>query len=57
MSSRPLIGAGMEARSIARTFKCYDHEESDKVGGLISIIGGKATTIQRNGRKNCRPGL
>jgi glycerol-3-phosphate dehydrogenase len=44
MSSRPLIGAGMEARSIARTFKCYDHEESDKVGGLISIIGGKATT-------------
>lgn len=51
MSSRPLIGAGMEARSIARTFKCYDHEESDKVGGLISIIGGKATTSRAMAEK------
>jgi glycerol-3-phosphate dehydrogenase len=51
MSSRPLIGAGMEARSIARTFKCYDHEESDKVGGLISIIGGKATTCRAMAEK------
>lgn len=51
MSSRPLIAAGMEARSLARTFKCYDHEESDKVGGLISIIGGKATTCRAMAEK------
>ncbi len=51
MSSRPLIGAGMEARSIARTFKCFDHEESDKVSGLISIIGGKATTCRAMAEK------
>lgn len=46
MSSRPLISAGMEARSLARTFKCYDHEEFDHVSGFISIIGGKATTCR-----------
>lgn len=46
MSSRPLISAGTEARSLARTFKCYDHESGDGVAGMISIIGGKATTCR-----------
>jgi len=51
MSSRPLIAAGMEARSLARTFKAYDHEEKDHVGGLLSIIGGKATTSRAMAEK------
>lgn len=46
MSSRPLVGAGMEARSIARTFKCFDHKDSDGVDGLVTITGGKATTCR-----------
>lgn len=46
MSSRPLIGAGMEVRGLARTFKAYDHKDTDGVGGLLSIIGGKATTCR-----------
>ena len=46
MSSRPLIGAGIEARSIARTFKCFDHKESDGIDGLVTITGGKATTCR-----------
>lgn len=51
MSSRPLISAGMEARSLTRTFKCYDHEDSDNISGLISIIGGKATTCRAMAEK------
>jgi glycerol-3-phosphate dehydrogenase len=46
MSSRPLIGAGLQARSIARTFKCFDHKESDGIDGLVTITGGKATTCR-----------
>ncbi len=46
MSSRPLIGAGVEARSIARTFKCFDHQASSGIGGLVTITGGKATTCR-----------
>ena len=46
MSSRPLIGADMNARSLSRTFKAYDHEDIDGVGGLLSVIGGKATTCR-----------
>jgi glycerol-3-phosphate dehydrogenase len=46
MSSRPLIGSGASARSIARTFKCFDHKESDGVDGFVTITGGKATTCR-----------
>ncbi|RPI82507.1 MAG: FAD-dependent oxidoreductase [Chloroflexi bacterium] len=45
MASRPLIGAGM-GRSTARTFKCFDHKETDGVDGLVTITGGKATTLR-----------
>jgi glycerol-3-phosphate dehydrogenase len=45
MSSRPLIDAGGDARSIARTFKCFDHTENG-VGGFVTITGGKATTCR-----------
>jgi glycerol-3-phosphate dehydrogenase len=46
MSSRPLIGAGADGRSLTRTFKTYDHEEMNGLKGMVSIIGGKATTCR-----------
>ena len=46
MSSRPLIGAGAAGRSLTRTFKTYDHEEMDNIAGMVSVIGGKATTCR-----------
>jgi glycerol-3-phosphate dehydrogenase len=46
MSSRPLIGSEMAGRSLSRTFKCLDHQASDGIGGLVTIMGGKATTCR-----------
>lgn len=46
MSARPLVGVGGEGRSLARTFKCFDHQVSEGVSGLITITGGKATTCR-----------
>lgn len=43
-ATRPLIGAGGGGRSLSRTFKCFDHKETDNVDGLVTITGGKATT-------------
>jgi len=45
MAARPLVGGG-SGRSMARTFKCYDHQESHNVGGFVTITGGKATTLR-----------
>lgn len=45
MATRPLIGAGL-GRSVARTFKCYDHKELHNVDGFVTITGGKATTLR-----------
>jgi glycerol-3-phosphate dehydrogenase len=50
MATRPLIGGGM-GRSSARTFKCYDHKETDNVDGLVTITGGKATTLRAMAEK------
>lgn len=46
MATRPLIGAGTTGRSVARTFKCFDHKESDSIDGFVTITGGKATTLR-----------
>ncbi len=46
MSARPLVGSGESGRSLARTFKCFDHEKTDGVGGMVTITGGKATTCR-----------
>jgi glycerol-3-phosphate dehydrogenase len=46
MATRPLIGSGSSGRSITRTFKCYDHKENDNVNGIVTITGGKATTLR-----------
>jgi glycerol-3-phosphate dehydrogenase len=50
MASRPLIAAG-SGRSAARTFKCFDHKETDNVEGLVTITGGKATTLRAMAEK------
>lgn len=51
MATRPLIGAGATGRSIARTFKCFDHKESDDIDGFVTITGGKATTLRAMAEK------
>ena len=50
-ATRPLIGSGSAGRSIARTFKCYDHKETDGIDGLVTITGGKATTLRAMAEK------
>ena len=35
---------------ISRGFSCIDHQERDGLGGLISVIGGKATTLRAMAR-------
>jgi glycerol-3-phosphate dehydrogenase len=52
-ASRPLIGAGTyeDPQQISRTFECYDHAVTDDIEGLISIIGGKATTLRAMAEK------
>jgi glycerol-3-phosphate dehydrogenase len=51
MATRPLVGAGGSGRSMARTFKCFDHQESDGIGGFVTITGGKATTCRAMAEK------
>lgn len=49
-AARPLIGSsGGQAesgRELSRTFKTYDHTETDGVEGFVTITGGKATTLR-----------
>jgi glycerol-3-phosphate dehydrogenase len=51
MATRPLIGKGESGRSIARTFKCYDHKETFGIDGFVTITGGKATTMRAMAEK------
>ncbi len=46
MSARPLVGSGEGGRSLARTFKCFDHKDTDGIDGIVTITGGKATTCR-----------
>ena len=47
-AARPLIGDETlgGGRELSRTFKCYDHKETDGVDGFVTITGGKATTLR-----------
>ena len=45
-AARPLIGSGGPGRSLSRTFKCFDHKETDNIDGFVTITGGKATTCR-----------
>lgn len=51
MSARPLVGKGEAGRSLARTFKCFDHKMRDGIEGLVTITGGKATTCRMMAEK------
>jgi glycerol-3-phosphate dehydrogenase len=51
MSARPLIAASVQGRSLSRTFKCYDHKDSEGVDGFVTITGGKATTCRAMAEK------
>ncbi|PKO14626.1 MAG: FAD-dependent oxidoreductase [Chloroflexi bacterium HGW-Chloroflexi-10] len=46
MASRPLVDSGTTGRSLARTFKCFDHKVKNNIDGLVTITGGKATTLR-----------
>jgi glycerol-3-phosphate dehydrogenase len=48
-SVRPLVGAsggGGSGRELSRTFKVFDHAETDGVEGIVTVTGGKATTLR-----------
>jgi glycerol-3-phosphate dehydrogenase len=47
-AARPLIGArgAASGRELSRTFKTFDHRETDGVEGFVTITGGKATTLR-----------
>jgi glycerol-3-phosphate dehydrogenase len=48
-AARPLIGSRGDAdtgRELSRTFKTFDHAETDRVEGFVTITGGKATTLR-----------
>ena len=46
--SGPLIGDETVSggRELSRTFKCYDHKVRDGVDGIVTISGGKGTTLR-----------
>jgi glycerol-3-phosphate dehydrogenase len=48
-AARPLIGSKEDAdsgRELSRTFKTYDHAETDDIEGFVTITGGKGTTLR-----------
>jgi len=47
-AGRPLLlsGAERDPFRISRTFDCIDHADRDGVEGLVTLIGGKATTMR-----------
>ena len=48
VAARPVIvsDGSAEPTRISRTFSCIDHGEEDGIEGIISIMGGKATTMR-----------
>jgi glycerol-3-phosphate dehydrogenase len=48
-AARPLIGSREQAdtgRELSRTFKTYDHKDTDDLEGFVTITGGKGTTLR-----------
>jgi len=48
-AARPLIGSKDQAdtgRELSRTFKTYDHKDTDGLEGFVTITGGKGTTLR-----------
>jgi glycerol-3-phosphate dehydrogenase len=42
----PAANDGDTGRELSRTFKTFDHAETDGVEGFVTITGGKATTLR-----------
>jgi len=53
-ASRPLLlsGQSRDPFAISRTFDCFDHARRDRVEGLVTLIGGKATTLRAMAEKS-----
>ena len=53
-ASRPLLlsGQSRDPFAISRTFDCFDHARRDQVEGLVTLIGGKATTMRAMAEKS-----
>lgn len=48
-AARPLAAGlddGRDAQQLTRSFRCIDHGETDGRPGLLSVVGGKATTLR-----------
>jgi len=47
-ASRPLLQSSpdQDPFAISRTFDCFDHAARDGIEGLVTLIGGKATTMR-----------
>jgi glycerol-3-phosphate dehydrogenase len=52
-ASRPLIAQedAEDPQQISRTFDCFNHKERDGIEGIVSVIGGKATTMRAMAEK------
>jgi glycerol-3-phosphate dehydrogenase len=51
-AARPLYGKhsnSEDVRTLSRDFEAIDHAESDNINNMISIVGGKATTLRAMG--------
>ncbi len=51
-AARPLYGVSQDAedvRALSRDFAAIDHEIADKIDNMVSIVGGKATTLRGMG--------
>ena len=50
---RPLIrdAGASSSQQISRTFECYDHTVTHGVEGMVSLLGGKATTVRAMAEK------
>ncbi|MBE5728455.1 FAD-dependent oxidoreductase [Candidatus Parvarchaeota archaeon] len=52
---RPLIAAdeseSNDSRSISRDFRIFDHETTDGVSGIMTIVGGKLSTARLMGKQ------
>ncbi|MDO9514674.1 MAG: FAD-dependent oxidoreductase [Syntrophales bacterium] len=52
-AARPLIrdAEASSPQQISRTFECYDHKDTHGVEGIVSLLGGKATTVRAMAEK------
>ena len=52
-AARPLLHSekGQDGRELSRAFQCFDHGERDGLEGMVSVAGGKATTLRAMAEK------